>query len=104
MIPKRLTGGQVPEQRGPVPSETQLPLVEVPSETVRGERVPPRVIRTYSKKSSREVALGVVDTSVLPTTPRQRKMIFTVSEPTLPHRSVSPIVPPSPLPLEDDHS
>ena len=104
VIPKRSTGSQVPEQRGPVPSEIQLPSVEVPSETVRGERVPPKVIRTYSKKSSREVTSGIVGTSALPTTPRQWKVILTVSKPTLPHHSISPIVPPLPLPLEGDHS
>ena len=103
-VPERLIGGQVPEQRGFVPLETELPLVEAPSESVRNERVPPKVTRTYSKKSSAVVASGTVDSTVSPTTPKQRRVILTVSEPILPQRSASLVMPPSPLPSGGDNS
>ena len=103
-VPERSIGGQVLERKGLVSLETQLPLVKTPSETVRSERVPPKVTRTYSKKSSTVAALGTVDLAASPTTPRQRRVVLTVSEPVLHYCSVSPIIPPSPLPLGGDHS
>ena len=97
--------GVVPEGlAGDHTLETQLPSVEVLSEVVRSERVSPKVTRTYSKKSSKEVALGVGGVTVSPSTPRQRKVILTVSEPVVSHCSVSPPVPTSPLPSGGDHS
>ena len=104
VIPGRSADVQIPERRGPVSSETWLPLVEMPSKTVRSKRVPPKVTRTYSKKSSREVASGVVDLAASPTTPRQWRVVLTVSKPVLSHRPTSPPVPPSPLPSGGDHS
>ena len=96
VVPEGLTGDH--------PSETQLPSVEVLSEVVRSERVPRKVTRTYSKKSLKEVASGGGDVTVSLSTPKQRKVILTVSEPVVSHRSVSPPVPPLPLPLGGDHS
>ena len=64
VVPEGLVGGH--------PSETQLPSEEVSSEVVRSERVPPKVTRTYSKKSSKEVASGGGDVTVLLSTPKQR--------------------------------
>ena len=104
VVPERSIGGQVPEQKGFVSSETKLPLVETPSETVRSKRIPPKVTRTYSKNSLTVAALGTVDLTASHTTPKQRRVVLTVSEPVVPQCSASLVIPPSPLPLGGDHS
>ena len=103
-VSERLTGGHVPEQQSFASLEIEPPLVEAPSESVRSERAPPKVIRTYSKKAPTLFTSGIVESTVSPASPKQRKVILTVSEPVLPPRPTSPVMPPSPSPLGGDHS
>ena len=86
-------------------SEVLIPPIVESSEPVVEGRKPPRVVRTYSKKS---VGAAVAGTKELVSAPAvvspQREVFLKVSEPTVTRSPSPPSVPASPLPSGGDHS